>query len=154
MNIRESSNFEETTESGELSDWQKDNMFCAEQLTASKKPVDKRLINLYMMMKARSLGHQFSFDNDILTNRKSKKVLKKLREARKIRYSKDLTNLVEADSLKTENEAFSSEDISIFSKDKKQKPYEQEKSIDCREEDGPERVRELIQRSVNSPTGR
>ena len=71
-------------------------------------------------MKARSLGHQFGFENDTLTNRKNKKVLKKLREARKIRYSKDLTNLVEADSLKTENEeAFSSEDMSIFSKDKK-----------------------------------
>ena len=52
MNIRESSNFDETTESGELSDWQKDNMDCAKKLTVSTKPVDKRLINLYMMMKA------------------------------------------------------------------------------------------------------
>ena len=57
LNIRESSNFEETSADSELSDWQKDNMDYAEKMTASTKLVDKRLINLYIMMKARQMGH-------------------------------------------------------------------------------------------------
>ena len=70
LNIRESSNFEDTSSDSELSDWQKDNMAYAEKMTASKEEVDKRLINLYMIMKADQMGHFFGFNNDLLTGRK------------------------------------------------------------------------------------
>ena len=45
-------------------------MAYAEKMTASKEEVDKRIINLYMIMKADQMGHYFGFSNDILTGRK------------------------------------------------------------------------------------
>ena len=136
MNLRESSNFEDTTESGELSDWQKDNMSCAEQLTASQKPVDKRLINLYMMMKARQMGHAFGFDNDLLTGRKSKEILKKERDARKRHYKKKIEeNQIEVDTFRTDKESDNSGDLSMNSvMPTVQKPYEQDNHSKAEEE--------------------
>ena len=53
MIIRESSNFEETSSDDQLSDWENDNMSYAKQMAFSNNKVDARLMNLYMISKAR-----------------------------------------------------------------------------------------------------
>ena len=52
MLIRESSNFEETSDDEELSDWGKDDLKYANKLALSTDRVDRRLIDLYMIKKA------------------------------------------------------------------------------------------------------
>ena len=52
MVLRESSNFEETSDDEELSDWGKDDLRYANKLAKSKDKVDNRLINIYMLQKA------------------------------------------------------------------------------------------------------
>ena len=51
-------------------------MAYAEKMTASNEEVDKRLINLYMIMKADQMGHFFGFNNDLLTGRKRASIKK------------------------------------------------------------------------------
>lgn len=50
--IRESTDFEKTSDDDELSDWQKDEMNYAQSMANSKDKVDKRLIDLYLIRKA------------------------------------------------------------------------------------------------------
>ena len=87
------------------------------------------------MMKARQLGHAFGFDNDILTGRKSKEILKEEREALKRKYKTENNQIVanEIDSFRTDEESGSSGncsgDLSTNSVAPTiQKPYEQDDS--------------------------
>ena len=66
MLIRESSNFEETSEDEELSDWGMDDQKYAEKLAKSEEKVDQRLIDLYMIRRAHQIGSHFGFDNQSL----------------------------------------------------------------------------------------
>ena len=52
MIIRESSDFDESSADSELSDWQRDDMSFAKQMTQSGEKIDKRLIDLYQLSKA------------------------------------------------------------------------------------------------------
>lgn len=52
MIIRESSNLDDTSSDSELSDWQRDNMEYAKNMTMSTDKVDERLINVYRIRKA------------------------------------------------------------------------------------------------------
>ena len=54
MVIRESSNFEDTSDDEELSDWGKDDLHYANQLIKSKDKVDKRLVDIHML----KMSHQ------------------------------------------------------------------------------------------------
>ena len=63
MLIRESSNFEETSEDEELSDWGMDDHKYIAKLTNSKEKVDQRLIDLYMITRAHQKGLKFGFEN-------------------------------------------------------------------------------------------
>ena len=50
--IRESSDLMNTGSDSEPSDWNKDAMTFTNQITSSKDPTDKRLINLYKLRRA------------------------------------------------------------------------------------------------------
>ena len=64
MVLRESSNFEETSDDEELSDWGLDDLRFANKLAKSKETVDKRLVDIYMLKKAHEKGVVFGFEND------------------------------------------------------------------------------------------
>ena len=63
MVIRESSNLDETSSDAELSDWQKDNMQYVKKMAQSSSKVDNKLINLYRIRKAHSMGIHLGFNN-------------------------------------------------------------------------------------------
>ena len=63
MLIRESSNFEETSDDEELSDWGMDDQKYIDKLAKSEEKVDQRLIDLYMIRVAHQKGLQFVFEN-------------------------------------------------------------------------------------------
>jgi hypothetical protein len=62
MVIRESSNLDETSSDSELSDWQRDNMDYAKNMTMSVDKVDERLINIYRIRKAHQMGIHLGFN--------------------------------------------------------------------------------------------
>lgn len=61
--IRESENFEETSDDEKLSDWQRDNMDYAKRMAMSSNKTDQKLINLYKIRKANELGLTLGFNN-------------------------------------------------------------------------------------------
>ena len=62
MVIRESSNLDETSSDSELSDWQRDNMEYAKNMTMRVDKVDGRLINIYRIRKAHQMGIHLGFN--------------------------------------------------------------------------------------------
>ena len=50
--IRESSDFSNTSNDAELSDWEREDMSYARRMTLSKELVDSRLISLYKLKRA------------------------------------------------------------------------------------------------------
>ena len=67
--IRESTDFDETSDDSDLSDWQRDEMHYARGMTNSKDKVDKRLINMYLIRKAHQQKTYFGFDNELIRTR-------------------------------------------------------------------------------------
>ena len=61
MMIRESSNLDETSSNGELSDWGKDDMHYVKRMFESSNKVDQRLIDMYKVRKAHELGIHIGF---------------------------------------------------------------------------------------------
>ena len=67
--VRESSDFSLSSADSELDQQHGDNMDFVRSMTSSRKLVDKRFINLYLLRKAHQHKTYFGFDNESLINR-------------------------------------------------------------------------------------
>ena len=75
---------EDTSFDDELSDWQRDSMNYAKQLAASRNPIDKRFIDLYVCRKMEEEGVSLGFQNNGYINREQKLSLEPIEMVRQM----------------------------------------------------------------------